>query len=431
MAEALTGAAGRRAAHHDRRTHWWVLALLSGAMSCAAWVPGQVDLAYFAMIARRVVGGETYVAYETPWNQAGPFELAASLLALPQRHQQQIGYLWAGRVTMLPLHLVVGTGLMLLLLATVRAVRRSSGLPDSRLHEVIVGATALTMLMPARVWVGSHAAEVAIPFMWVWATALAARGRAVMAGILIGLSAGWESWGVLGAPILLLERRPHRLLIASAAAGLAAVAVYLPFAATGQFELFKLTWTIRPGTLPSLLWSRTARFTWQMRLVQGLSTGSAGALTVLAGRRSRNVVWLAPLVIILVRLLLDPLLLPYYWFPILLLTTIGLGLAPPLTAGTGSRTRTLAALALPYLAQFGYLGSYDGMAMSVWLPTLAVVCAVAIAVLGVPGELPTWLLPDAPVDGAKAADDKVDRAVRAIPRQLSAGRSVASSSASE
>jgi len=59
-----------------------------------------------------------------------------------------------------------------------------------------------------------------------------------------GLSAGFETWGLLGAPILFLIPTLRRTVIASCLALTAAASIYAPFALSGDFHMFDLHWSI-------------------------------------------------------------------------------------------------------------------------------------------------------------------------------------------
>lgn len=331
--------------------------LLLGAAAATSWGAQQLleyDLVVFARLGHALVRGEIAGIYADTWVQAGPFELLASALALPMS-EPSTSVLLPPRTLLHPVASgVAGLLFMAMLLATVRLARRVLRLPTSPVAELGVGALALALAVPGRAGLGGHLAQLAIPLMWVAAAVLARRGRTGAAAIVIGLSAGWEPWGLLGGPLLLLERSPARLLRAAPLVAVAALP-YLPFVLSGQFALFDHVWPVMRDSLVGHVVSRESGFGWPLRLLQATAAGVAGSATVLLLRSRIEVVWLAPLVIVLVRLLLDPLYLPYYWLPVVLLTLLGVGL---LHRGSAPVAAVLAVV-MAYLAPFQFIESLE------------------------------------------------------------------------
>jgi len=108
----------------------------------------------------------------------------------------------------------------------------------------------------------------------------------VRAGALVGLSAGFELWGMLGAVVFVLAPRAR-----AAAAGLVtqssvAFALFLPFVLAGEFRMFDYRWQVNGDTLLGLFVEPGTPF---------------------------YAVWLAPLAVVVVRLSLDPVRYPWYW----------------------------------------------------------------------------------------------------------------------
>jgi hypothetical protein len=181
-----------------------------------------------------------------------------------------------------------------------------------------------TGVLPDAVFMG-HPSEVVVPMCWIVAATLARDRQFVLCGLLIGLSAGWEAWGVLGAPVIFLAARPK--LVRAAIAGLVTVAViYGPFASTGTFAMFGFNWPVAAGTLPNLLLPGLTAFPWSLRLLQAIVALGAGAAAAMWLRGTGYGIWLVPLAILSARLLLDPELYHYYWFAPAVVV-IGLGIA--------------------------------------------------------------------------------------------------------
>jgi hypothetical protein len=81
---------------------------------------------------------------------------------------------------------------------------------------------------------------------------------------------------------------------------------------------------------------------WTYRLGQGLAAILAGAAVSAYLRRSEHACWLAPAMVIAVRLTLDPLMYDYYQVPLVLLPAAGLA---ALLTGALDRPRATAAVA--------------------------------------------------------------------------------------
>jgi hypothetical protein len=208
-------------------------------------------------------------------------------------------------------------------------------LPERMQFAVCLAAVALGLTYGA--YQDGHPAQVLVPLLWVLAGADAREGRVVRAGALVGLSAGFEVGGMLGAVVFVLAPR-----VRAAAAGLAtqagvAGALFLPFVFGGDFRMFDYRWRVNGDTLLSLVVEPGTDFTWSMRLMQGAAAVAAGAGVAWLFRRSLHAVWLAPLAVVTVRLALDPVRYPWYWLPVQ--TLVLLGGAVLLTSVGFARTR--------------------------------------------------------------------------------------------
>jgi len=323
----------------------WMLVAAGGLMSARMTASITGDLIRFARAGDWLVHGDLAAIYAGSWMQGGPFELIFSYGLLPAPRQHVAQYYIASEGHLIGLHAVLGVALMLCLLWGVKHLRCGVGLARSRNLEFAVGLVALLDLLPKLMWQGGHPAEIGIAAFWIWAGSLAVRGRPTRAAIVIGLSTGWEPWGLLAAGLLLTDRRPRQLLLNGAVFAVSAVLPYVPFVLTGHFALFDLTWPIAHGTLISVIWPHASSFTWLMRLIQGAGSSMAAGAVVLALGRRRDTVWLAPLAALIVRLLCDPLDLGYYWHPLLLLSLVGVGFLH----GSCSLSRVSGVLALAYV----------------------------------------------------------------------------------
>lgn len=232
------------------------------------------------------------------------------------------------------------------------------------------------------VWATGHPAQLAIPLLWVLAAR--ARDRWWLLGALVGLSAWWETWGLLGVGLALLVAGRAGQVRAAAAAAVSAVAGYLPFVLAGPFAMFDYRWPVFPATLVHLAVPYLPAFPWPLRLLQAVAAVGAGAAVVVRRSTRAEAVWLAPAVVVAVRVLLDPLGSGYYWLPLQVLVPAGalavLGRRrPALPSGLPSALASVvpaAALAAAVLA---------GWADAAWpgpfavLPLTAVLAVLALA----------------------------------------------------
>jgi hypothetical protein len=171
-----------------------------------------------------------------------------------------------------------------------------------------------------------HPAEAVVPLLWVIAAVWARDERVVAAGMLIGVSAGFELWGVLGAPVLLLTPRWRRAALGVAVEGVVVLAQLAPFALAGRMLMFEHEWRVTSGTLLGLVVAPGTHFGWPLRLLQASLAAGAGALVATVMRRSLQAVWLAPLTVVLLRVLLDPVSFGWYWLEAEALALVGAAL---------------------------------------------------------------------------------------------------------
>jgi hypothetical protein len=208
--------------------------------------------------------------------------------------------------------------------------------------RLVVGLLAVASGLTHGAFVDGHPAEAVVPLLWVLAGLWARDDRALAAGALVGLSAGLELWGVLGAPILLLAPRLRRAVAGGLVEGAVVVALLAPFALAGSVRMFQHEWSISTGTLLSTVVEPGTHFGWPLRLLQASLALGAGAAVALKLRRNMQAVWLAPLLVVVIRVLLDPLSFGWYWLEAVALTLVGAALL--LDALPGRFTRTAGGL---------------------------------------------------------------------------------------
>ena len=216
-------------------------------------------------------------------NQGGPFELL--FYGLPYL----IGVTGiAGWFVFYAIALAVVTfGVVLVVLV-------GAGNVTGRLRFYLALATAalanLGWFVPLAVLTG-HPAQLVIPLLWVLAAIAAQQRQFIAVGALIGLATGWELWGMLGVPVILLAARPN--LLKAALAGIVTLAVlYLPFVLSGEFHMFEFGWPIIDGTLVSVLLPTLEDFGWGLRLGQGVFVLLVGCGVALAARERFYAPWL-------------------------------------------------------------------------------------------------------------------------------------------
>jgi hypothetical protein len=262
------------------------------------------DLVYFVHKGEHLLSGGWADSFSDPKLQSGPLQLVIF-----------------GAVRDLgALAFLIELGVAALLLFVLGRL----GLSDR--VRVAVGLLAVAAGVTHIAFVYGHPAEAIVPLLWVLAGLWAREGRVLSAGALVGLSAGFELWGVLGVAVLLVAPRLTRAL-AGACVQVAVVAAMLaPFALAGTFRMFDHQWQVTSGTLVGLVVGPGAHFGWPVRLAQASLAIAVGAALALALRRSVHSLWLVPLAVALVRLLLDPVSFGWYWLEVEALVLVGAGL---------------------------------------------------------------------------------------------------------
>jgi hypothetical protein len=284
----------------------WLLVL--GAAAAAGWILNSVtfsDADSFAQAGSIMLSSNWQHTYHDPWLQAGPFEMIVCLVG------RTLGGSLRGEAVALNM---IGAA-ALLGVATV-VVRRSW----KPLAFVTGGALAIGII--SDMWEWGHPSELFIALTWLLAARAARRDRLLVAGLLVGLSGGFETWGLLGAPVLFLLPQLRRTIAAGAVALLATVAVYAPFTLGGDFHMFDLHWAI-VGGVPGYFFGNGQTFSWPMRLAEAVIVVSFGSGLAWRLRRFGASTWLVPALTSISRLMLDPVRYGYYWDTSLVLLLIG------------------------------------------------------------------------------------------------------------
>jgi hypothetical protein len=306
----------------------WLLVL--GGAGVSGWVlnsPTFSDAFSFAQAGSTMFSSNWQHTYHDSWLQAGPFELIVCVLA------RTLGGSFNGQAVAINM---IGAA-ALLAVGTV-VVRRNW----KALALMTGGALAIGII--SDMWEWGHPSELLIALTWLLASRAARRDQLLVAGLLVGLSAGFETWGLLGAPVLFLLPQLRRTIAAGFVALAAAAAVYAPFAFGGDFHMFDLHWAI-VGGVPGYLFGSGETFSWPMRLAEAAIVVGFGSGLALKLRRFGASTWIVPALTSLCRLALDPVRYGYYWDTSLVLLLIGV--APLLASPRAAAWRVQALLRRP------------------------------------------------------------------------------------
>jgi hypothetical protein len=284
----------------------WRPSCVLAAAACVALLvrPDDTgDLPFFLHAADRLLSADWANVFTDPNVQVGPVQLLVFGLA--------------DRGGLLPLVVQVGTAALLWVTAGRLLTRRA---PRAQL---LAGLAAVALGLTYGAYQDGHPAQLVVPLLWVLAGLEARAGRTVHAGALVGLSAGFELWGLLGAVVFVLAPR-MRAAVAGLATEVSVVAgLFLPFVLAGQFRMFEYSWRVNPDTLLGLLAEPGTPFTWSLRLLQGIAALGVGVAIAWTLRHTLHAVWLGPLAVIAVRLALDPVRYPWYWLALETLVVLG------------------------------------------------------------------------------------------------------------
>jgi hypothetical protein len=297
---------GRLAALRAPAAVW--LVVLSAAAAAGVFLNASTfsDADAFAHAARGMLSSDWRHTYHDSWLQAGPLELLTCLLA------RTLGLSLRGE----PIAINVIGAFAVLAVATRVFGRRWMEL-------TVVGGGAVLLGIISDMWEWGHPSELFISLCWLLAARAARGNRVLLAGCLLGASAGFETWGLLGAPVLFLLPTLRRTVAGGVLALVVAASFYVPFALGGDFHMFHLHWAITGG-VPGYLFGRGTTFSWAMRLGEAVVVVGFGSSLALALRRRYASVWLVPALTSICRILLDPVRYGYYWDTSLLLLLIGL-----------------------------------------------------------------------------------------------------------
>jgi hypothetical protein len=297
------------------------------------------DTWMFVNAGRVLLSANWSHAFADQGTQVGPLQLA--LYGSAGR--------WPGALAML----LAATAALL-----VMAAARAAGVEYPRLLA-LAGIAAVATGLTTHVFDAGHPANGLLPLLWIAAAVEARRGRALRAALVVGLSAGFETWGILGLAVLALAPSLRSAARAALVAGCIAALLYLPFVASGHFAMERYDWQIASDSLLGHVFAAGTAFGWPLRLAQGAAVLVIGVIAARLGRGSVHAVWFVPMSIVLARLALDPQEHGYYFDGVQATALVALTLvaargrfarvAPPSRPATPRRSRcTTPSRAVPH-----------------------------------------------------------------------------------
>jgi hypothetical protein len=274
----------------------------AAVQSAHAWTGN--DFRIYGIAGRTMLSGAWLHAYAHPLVQAGPLELGLD------------GTLY--RLSPWPVAMALVSDLLVAVLFVV-AVRVFAGRKALPLAVACAGALALGIV--TNPYTLGHFAEPIGAILWLFAARDAQRGRVLRAGLLVGIAAGFEPWGILGIAVLALAPDLRAAVRGAAVAGGVLLVQFMPFALGGHFHMLDYRWHVTGGPLRLVMPGHS--FGWPERVLQAAITL---AIAGLLARRVRGVgaaVFIVPAAAAIVRLSIDPMGTYYYWDAPLVIELVG------------------------------------------------------------------------------------------------------------
>jgi hypothetical protein len=285
---------------------------LAGFLLAGSWTDTPADLTLFANAGGALIRGDLTGTFADPAVQTGPVTALFMFLL-----RGATG--WTGPVAA-PAQVLVLCLINAGALVTALRVSLSRGGHVRAATLLVVGLLAVAF--GALSTTDAHPTHAVIALLWFLAVRAARRGRPELVGLLIGVACGLDTWGVLGAGAVLALPSVRGVARSAVVAALAAGAFWLPFLAAGGAHSFQMKWTPVPDSVPSLFFGTTP-VPWSYRLAQGLVCLLAGAAVAWWLRHSDDAAWVLPVVVVAIRILLDPVWFEYYGVPVILMLLVG------------------------------------------------------------------------------------------------------------
>jgi hypothetical protein len=266
------------------------------------------DAEWFREAGSAMWGPGIWDTFAAPGLQIGPVYLLA--LGAVDRLASAVGLSGLWTITLLQ-----AGGITWFALWTARRLARRIGVPELPVQWALGAVLVPSGYLAESVGAG-HAEEVLLGLLLVNVAIDVGRGRWRVAGVLLGAAVGVKQWAVLGAGVLVHGRDLRGVVKAALVAAAVIALTYGPFFVWGDVRTFEFDWSTLVVVSPLAGLSG-----WTLRLVQG---GLAGLAGVVVAWRGRSSVLVPVAVAIAVRLLVDPLRLPYYNAPLVLLALLWL-----------------------------------------------------------------------------------------------------------
>ncbi len=323
------------------------------------------DTVEFRRIGAAMWGPAILHTFDDPWVQIGPLHLlpigavanTASAVGLP---------------VLLTIAFLQALVECWFALWTARRVVRAAGVDPLPVQWALGALVALGGYCSESISSG-HVEELLIGLLLANVAVAVYEGRWKTVGLLLGIAVGIKEWALLAAGVLLWRRDVRGFVVSGATMAAVVAACYLPFVLGGPPDTFAFEWPMDPNAPIAVLAQATGMSGWGLRVVQAGVAGLAGVAVAWRGRTSP----LVPVAVaIAVRLILDPVRLPYYDSPLVALVILWLWTA---SAPAVRRYRVfltvLAGLVMP--AVHTAYGPGGWVAGSVALGALAVGMALA------------------------------------------------------
>ena len=226
-----------------------VATALDGVYTGHGW--HNSDFVLYTATGKTMLSGAWVHTFHDPRVQAAPFEL----LSARALH-------WMAGPSHVALAIATETILCAALILTFRSVVGRRSIP---LVFFIAAVIALGPIPDA--YATGHYAEPVAGILWLLAARYARAGRVELAGLLIGISAGFELWGVLGITVLALAPSLRRAVRGVVIAAAIPVLMLAPFMLAGDFHMFSFHWYVEGGPIHVILGGRS--FGWPLAAAPG------------------------------------------------------------------------------------------------------------------------------------------------------------------
>src|SRR5207244_7581830 len=113
----------------------------------------------------------------------------------------------------------------------------------------LAGIASVATGFTTHVFDAGHPADGFLPLLWIVAAVEARRGRTLRAALVVGLSAGFETWGILGLAVLALAPSLRSTARPALLAGCLAAVWYVPFVLGGHFAMGGYRWQVASQSL--------------------------------------------------------------------------------------------------------------------------------------------------------------------------------------